>query len=199
MGRSLSMAKLESTFRNMVLALTAISLTASASLGVVYQLTKGPIEQAKVANTNEAIKRVMPGFDNVPGEERFSVPSDGDSLIIYPAKRGGQLVGYAIETYTGKGFSGNIKLMVGMMPDGTITNTSVLEHKETPGLGDKMDAAKSDFSLQFAGKNPKNFVLKVKKDGGDVDAITAATISSRAFCDAMQRAYEGLPASDSAR
>lgn len=193
------MAKLESTFRNMVLALTAISVTASASLGIVYQLTKGPIEQAKIANTNEAINQVIPGFDNVPGEERFSVPSDGDSLIIYPATKGDSLVGYAIETYTGKGFSGDIKLMVGMRPDGTIFSTSVLEHKETPGLGDKMDAAKSDFSLQFAGKNPKSFILKVKKDGGDVDAITAATISSRAFCDAVQRAYEALPKTDTIR
>ena len=89
-----------------------------------------------------------------------------------------------------KGFSGKIELMVGFLDDGTIENTAVLMHKETPGLGDKMDQKKSDFSLQFIGKNPVDFKLKVKKDGGDVDAITAATISSRAFCDAVQRAYD---------
>ena len=59
-----------------------------------------------------------------------------------------------------------------------------------PSLNDKMDKSKSDFSLQFKGKNPENFQLKVSKDGGDVDAITASTISSRAYCDAVERAYK---------
>lgn len=183
----------------MLLSLTAISLVASAALGVVYNLTSGPIAMARIANTNAAISEVMPGYTNQPGAERFSVASDGDSLYFYPARRDSILLGYAIESYTGKGFSGQIKIMAGIASDGTITSTTVLEHKETPGLGDKMDASKSDFSLQFVGKNPKTFSLQVKKDGGDVDAITAATISSRAFCDAVQRAYssfEQLPDSD---
>jgi electron transport complex protein RnfG len=72
---------------------------------------------------------------------------------------------------------------------------SVLQHKETPGLGTKMTEEK--FLVQFRGKNPGSFPLKVKKDGGQVDAITAATISSRAFCDALQRAYDALNAKDS--
>ena len=72
----------------------------------------------------------------------------------------------------------------------TIIGYEVLECKETPGLGDKMDIKKSQFPVQFMNKNPIDFELKVTKDGGDVDAITAATISSRAFCDAVQRAYE---------
>ena len=80
--------------------------------------------------------------------------------------------------------------MVGFLPDGTIHNISVLEHKETPGLGDKMTKAKSDWSVQFNGKDPSDFKLMVTKDGGDVDAITASTISSRAFCDAVDRAYK---------
>jgi electron transport complex protein RnfG len=80
--------------------------------------------------------------------------------------------------------------MVGFSPDGTIRNTAVLEHKETPGLGDKMETEKSDFPDQFKGENPADFGLSVTKDGGDVDAITAATISSRAFCDAVDRAYK---------
>jgi len=98
----------------------------------------------------------------------------------------------AINTFTNEGFSGNIELMVGFLEDGTIYNTAVLSHKETPGLGDKMDKKKSNFPDQFSGKNPAEFNLKVKKDGGDVDAITAATISSRAFCDALTRAYKTL-------
>ena len=105
-------------------------------------------------------------------------------------RRDGEIVGYAVNTYTTKGFSGNISLMAGFKPDGTIMNITVLEHKETPGLGTKM--TEPEFKDQFNEKNPAEFILKVKKDGGPVDAITAATISSRAFCDAVQRAYNTL-------
>ena len=118
-------------------------------------------------------------------------PNDAtDSLEFNQAFNGDKLVGTAVATYTDIGFSGRFKIMVGFSPDGKIINTAVLEHKETPGLGTKLDSKKSDFPLQFKGKNPADFKLKVKKDGGDVDAITAATISSRAFCDALQRAYD---------
>ncbi len=79
--------------------------------------------------------------------------------------------------------------MVGLLPDGSIYDVAVLEHKETPGLGDKMEKRKSNWGDQFKGKDPKLFNVSVTKDGGDVDAITASTISSRAFCDAVNRAY----------
>jgi electron transport complex protein RnfG len=121
----------------------------------------------------------------------FKLPTDeGDSLEIYPAKKDSIIVGYAVNTNTNKGFSGNISLMAGFKPDGTIINISVLDQKETPGLGTKM--AEPLFKDQFNDKNPSEFSLKVKKDGGPVDAISAATISSRAFCDAVQRAYTTL-------
>ena len=132
---------------------------------------------------------VVPEFDNEPGNESYTMEIDGGTLIFFPAKKDGELVGTAVSTFTNKGFSGNIKIMVGLLPDGTINNISVLEHKETPGLGDKMSKSKSTWSVQFNGKNPADFRLKVTKDGGDVDAITASTISSRAFCDAVDRAY----------
>jgi Na+-translocating ferredoxin:NAD+ oxidoreductase subunit G len=80
--------------------------------------------------------------------------------------------------------------MAGFLPDGSIYKVTVLDHKETPGLGTKMTDLK--FSRQFLGKNPDSFKLLVKKDGGQVDAITAATISSRAYCDALQRASDQL-------
>lgn len=115
---------------------------------------------------------------------------EGDSLDIYPAKNEGEIVGYAVNTYSKNGFSGNISLMAGFRTDGTIINITILGQKETPGLGTKM--AEPDFKNQFNDKNPAEFVLKVRKDGGAVDAITAATISSRAFCDAVQRAYNTL-------
>ena len=183
------MAK-ESSFKNMVLTLLVISFFAAAALAGVYLVTLAPIGAAKAAKINEAIPKVVPTFDNNPGEEVYKMAVDGDTLRLYPARKGGKLVGTAIETFTNKGFAGHFTLMVGLMPDGTIKSVEVLAHKESPGLGDKMEKSKSNFSVQFEGKNPKTFKMMVKKDGGDVDAITASTITSRAFTDAVNRAYE---------
>lgn len=182
-------SKKESNFVNMVVTLFIVSAVAALALGAVYTVTKEPIALAKKAKLEAAIKAVVPDFDHLR-TEAVPVGDGGDSLILYYASKSDQVVGTAIKTYTMKGFSGRVELMVGFLDDGTIENTAVLMHKETPGLGDKMDKKKSDFSLQFNGKNPATYKLKVKKDGGDVDAITAATISSRAFCDAVQRAYD---------
>jgi electron transport complex protein RnfG len=185
------MAKTESTFKNMVLSLTLISLTASACLGFVYEFTKQPIELSNLNKKLSAIKQVVPEFNNNPNEEMYRLATgEGDSLDIFPAKKDNVIVGYAVNTYTKKGFSGNISLMAGFRPDGSIVNITVLSQKETPGLGTKM--AEQGFKDQFNNRNPSEFQLKVKKDGGPVDAITAATISSRAFCDAVQRAYNTL-------
>jgi electron transport complex protein RnfG len=182
-------SKRESNFINMVVTLLIVTVIAALALGGVYTLTKEPIALAKKAKLESAIKAVVPEFDQLR-TEKVPVGDGGDSMKMYVALQGDQVVGTAIETFTMKGFSGRVELMVGFLQDGTIENTAVLMHKETPGLGDKMEKKKSDFSVQFNGKNPANYKLKVKKDGGDVDAITAATISSRAFCDAVQRAYE---------
>ncbi len=183
------MSKKESTLPNMIIAMLAVTLAASASLGFIYQLTKEPIAAAKLAKKMDAIRQVLPAFDNDPNSDEYKLGIDGDTLHFFPAKKNGQLVGTAVETFTRQGFSGEIKVMVGLLPDGSIKDVAVLEHHETPGLGDKMDRKKSDWSKQFIGKNPLNFKLTVTKDGGDVDAITASTISSRAFCDALNRAY----------
>jgi electron transport complex protein RnfG len=185
------MAKIESSFKNMALSLTLISTIASACLAFVYQITKEPIEASVMNKKISAIKMVVPEFNNNPDAEMFRLPTgEGDSLDIYPAKKDGNLIGFAVNTYTTSGFSGNISLMAGFRTDGTIINIAVLEQKETPGLGTKMKDP--EFKDQFNDKNPAEFSLKVKKDGGSVDAITAATISSRAFCDALQRAYQTL-------
>lgn len=183
------MAK-ESTFSNMVITLFVVCLVASAGVGGIYALTKDLIDAAKIAKVNSAISGVVPDFDNDPSAEKFEVTTDGKTSMVYPAKKDGEIVGYAIEAATSKGFGGAIVLMIGFQPDGTIYNTAVISHTETPGLGDKIDVKKSNFSVQFNGKNPETFHLSVKKDGGDVDAITASTISSRAFCDAVETAYK---------
>jgi electron transport complex protein RnfG len=186
------MAKKESTFLNMLLTLFVVTLLAAGMLGSVYALTKEPIRLAELKKKNEAISVVVPGFDNEPSQEVQKLFLDGDTLYFYNARKGDQVLGTAVETFTNQGFGGQVKLMVGFNPDGTITDIAVIKHSETPGLGDKMERGKSDFHVQFMGKDPGSFKLAVKKDRGDVDAITASTISSRAYCDAVQRACTGL-------
>ncbi len=181
-------SKRESSFINMVITLFLVAAVAALALGGVYTVTKEPIAIAKQKKLEAAIKSVLPDFDTIK-EAKFIDPEGKDSLTFYYAYKDSLQIGAAIKTYTMEGFSGKIELMVGLLEDGTINNTAVLAHKETPGLGDKMDVSKSDFPLQFKGKNPADFKLYVTKDGGNVDAITAATISSRAFCDAVERAF----------
>jgi len=178
--------KLESTLLNMVFSLVFISMGMSAALAVVYLKTRGPIEEAAKQKEINAIKEVMPAFDNAPAASRIH----REGLVIYPLSHQDKQVGYAVKSFTDKGFAGHIEIMAGFLPDGSIYNVAVLQQKETPGLGTKMSEPR--FSGQFLGKNPETFILKLKKDGGQVDAITAATISSRAYCDALQRAYETL-------
>jgi len=192
--------KLESTFTNMVIVLTVVALVAAFALGSVYNITKEPIEKAALKKKLDAIANVAPEFDNNPNAEMFKLPafepSAGmDSLEVYPAKKDGKIVGYAVKSYTMKGFSGLIEVMVGFEKDGTIKNYSVLKHAETPGLGTKMTTWFNNTNKPnqcILGKNPKTTKMTVSKDGGDIDAITAATISSRAFLDAINRAYKTL-------
>jgi len=182
------MAK-DSTLKNMLITLALVTFIASAILGGAYAVTKKPIEEAMTAKTNSAIASVSPPFDNDPSSQQFIVELSGKSYKVYPAKMGDTIKGYAVETYS-SGFGGRLLLMVGFNIEGQIKGISVLSHSETPGLGDKINPSKSDFSIQFQGKNPENFKLLVKKDGGDVDAITASTISSRAYCRAVTTAWE---------
>lgn len=186
------MKKLESTFKNMVLVLGGISVFAAGALGIVNNLTREPIKLAEMAIQESAIREVTPGFDNTPVDEKYMLITDeGDSISCFPAKKDGKLTGVAIESYSTKGFGGEIKIMVGLEPDGRIFNYSVLKHKETPGLGSKMaDWFRTKKNKQsILGLDPGKDKVWVSKDGGDVDAITAATISSRAFLDAIDRAY----------
>ncbi len=197
------MAKTESTLKNMLLTLLVITLISGASLGGMYKLTKAPIEASKQAKQQNAISQVTPEFDNDPAAEAIEATTEDGSLIkLFPAKKSGELVGMAVESVTNKGFGGEVRIMIGFRPDGSIINYQVLEHKETPGLGTKMDEwFRTDKGSQsILDKNPGSNNLTVAKDGGEVDAITAATISSRAFLDAVDVAYKAfqanLPAND---
>jgi electron transport complex protein RnfG len=182
------MAKRESSFKNMTLALGVITCVAALALASVYIVTEEPIALSKKAKINDAIRKVIPDFESI--SDTIIKPDDGpDSIVVHRLLKGNVYAGSAVETYTNKGFSGHFTLMVGFLPDGSINNVEVLEHKETPGLGTKMTT--ENFKKQFRGIKvfqTNNGALKVKKDGGTIDAITAATISSRAFCDAINRA-----------
>lgn len=174
---------IQSTLKNMVLSLGTICLVSSALLAGVYALTKEPIEKAAAAKTTASIKKVLPEFEGEP--EAASIESDGKEYKYYVARKGGEPVGYAIMT-SSTGFGGPISLMVGVTSDGLIYNTAVLSQSETPGLGAK--CTEESFSGQFRNLDPAKTRLAVKKDNGDIDAITASTITSRAYVAAVNNA-----------
>lgn len=183
--------KAESTLLNMVLVLTIIAVVTAAALAFLNNVTKGPIADAKKAKTEAAIKDVLPEFASLQTAKTM-LDGDKDSTkcnLAYDAE--GNLVGVAVESSTETGFSGHLGVMVGFDAEGNITGYSVLETQETPGLGSKAgEWFQKDGNV--IGMNPGTNNMTVKKDGGDVDAITAATISSRAFCDAVNRAYKAF-------
>ncbi len=186
------MSKPKDTFVNMVLTLLIITAVAAISLGYVYELTKKPIDDAKKQKLEKAIGEVVPKFTSI---KEFKVkPKTGeDSLTFYQAINNGKLVGTAIKSYTDNGFGGRIWIIVGFTDDGTVINYQILEHHETPGLGSKTAFWFKDTlntSRSIINKNPGKVKFIVTKDGGDIDAITASTISSRAFLDAVRRAYD---------
>lgn len=176
---------LESTFKNMVLVLSAICLVCSSLLAAVYALTKGPIEEAEKAKLANSIALVVPEFEGSPVEKAIEV--GGKEYKYFEVSAQNEVIAYAIEA-AGAGFSGQIKLMVGIGADGVIFNTSVLSQTETPGLGAKcVDPA---FNGQFKSLDPKEKKLSVTKDGGDIDAITASTITSRAYTNVVKLAVD---------
>lgn len=192
------MEKLKSTLPNMLLSLASICIIAGAALATVNMYTTGPIAASKAAALQNAIQQVTPEFDNNPTKDQYkSATFEGDSLVVFPAKKDGKLVGVAVESFTKKGFSGEIKVIVGFDKEGKLLNYSVLQHTETPGLGSKMEQwFRTEKNKQCViGRNLSEGNLTVTKDGGNVDAITAATISSRAFLDAINRAYSAYKGS----
>lgn len=183
---------MKSTLLNMVSVLAGICLVASACVGAVYTITADPIAQAKAQATIDALSNVLPEFDNDPSERPAELTLDQMPVKVYTATRGGEVAGYAVETMTKNGFGGAIRMMVGFLPSGEVNNVNVLEQAETPGLGTKMCDEGNPLITSFQGKNPGEMKMSVTKDGGDVQALTAATISSRAYVDAMARAYAAL-------
>ncbi len=198
---------MKSTLVNMTAVLFGITLIASAGVGVVNMITEEPIALAKEAATKAALTQVLPAFDTT---EEKALTIDELPITVYTATKDGNVAGYAVQTMTKQGFNGVVRLMVGFTPDGEVVNVNVLEQSETPGLGTKMADEGNVLLGSIQGQNLENKKLvdgklAVKKDGGDVDALTAATISSRAYVDAVNRAWMayksvafGIEATDSA-
>ena len=170
----------QSPLKNMALCLSAVCLICSAVVGGAYAVTKSPIEEAAKAKTTASVARVLPAFTAEP--ELGSLELNGANYTYYRVPG----TGVAIISAT-SGFGGILSLMVGIAEDGTIHNTTVLSHSETPGLGAKCTTDEK-FISQFQGFDPAAKSLAVKKDGGDVDAITASTITSRAYTLAVSNA-----------
>ena len=180
---------MESSLKNMVLVLFTITLLSSAAIGGVYMLTEKPIAQAKVAAVNDALKQVLPEYEATTSQD---IEVNTLPIKVHTATVADKAVGYAVESISKNGFGGEVRLMVGFDTEGTILNINVLEQKETPGLGTKMADEGNVLLASLKDKNAAQINLTVKKDGGDIDALTAATISSRAYAEAVAVAYEAF-------
>ncbi|KAA6330328.1 Electron transport complex protein RnfG [termite gut metagenome] len=178
----------------MLLVLTGITVISVVLLAYVNELTKAPIARANVKALNNALRSVVPEFTNNPVSECDTIFGEKDGkktidFILYSAKNGDQLVGTAVESVS-LGFGGDLKVLVGFDTEGNIYDYSLLSHSETPGLGSKASNwFKEGNKKNIKGLNPGTKSLTVSKDGGDIDAITASTITSRAFLGAINKAY----------
>lgn len=176
---------MKSSLKNMLLSLTGITVIAGAILAAVNISTEKPIAEGAERARNEAIAAILPQFDHL--EQTIATDADGDSLTVYVATLEGTGSGVAVETFSNNGFGGHISIIAGFDNDGHLCGYRVLQHAETPGLGANMDKwfMADGTSHNIIGTDAP---LAVKADGGDVDAITGATITSRAFLQAINRA-----------
>ncbi len=183
------MAKEESGFK-VIIVLVLIALVAASLLAYVNKVTEGPIAANRKAETQRAIKVVLqkPSGVHHP-EEPIDLPLEAFEASYFPVKNDQErTLGYAFKVKAPNGFTSDFEILVGVDTTGKILDTYVLAHKETPGLGDGM--TEEEFKKQFRGRTLESTTWKVKKDGGDIDAITAATITSRAFTTGVQRALK---------
>jgi len=178
-----------------MITLTLICIVAAVVLAGVYAITKEPIAISERQEKLKAIKIVLPPFNNEPDKEEEKITvKDRETevekdIYFYPGKnKTGELVGVAIQTVSKTGYGGDIALMIGANMKGEIQGLYILNYAETPGLGSKID--EEWFKKQFVGKSASKDKLSVKKDGGDIDSITGATISSRAVAYAVEEGLE---------
>lgn len=179
----------------MIIVLTVISAAASLGLAAFSETTKAAIAENERQFTLRSIKKALPDTDKpdpcVPSQPKFDNDPDQDAAcvdgtVVYRGRKGGDVVGLAVVSYGEKAYSGTIKTLIGLDLDGVITGVEVLKHGETPGLGAKIETC--GWRQQLVGKGEKDLVWKVTKDGGGVDQISGATISSRSMLNAIEKA-----------
>lgn len=181
------MDKQESAIK-IISVLVLIAFLAAALLAYVNKITREPIARNMKEETRQAVRVVLNnlGKFNYPDDPRVKTLPAFAAKYFPASNMKGRVIGYAVIVKAPNGFGGDFDLMVGIDSTGRVLDTYVLNHKETPGLGDNMK--KEDFKKQFRGRSLENTRWAVKKDGGDIDALTAATITSRAFTAGVKRA-----------
>ncbi|MGK2943477.1 MAG: RnfABCDGE type electron transport complex subunit G [Desulfuromonadales bacterium] len=178
----------------LILVLTLITVCAGLILSMVEAMTREPIAEQRRLETLRALQAVLPPADNSPDQDTVQLITGQDkrgrdvARTFYRGRQKSKLTGVAFQVTAGDGYSGNINIMVGIDPSGTVAGIEILSHNETPGLGDKIELP--DFKDNFAGKNLDNADWRVKKDGGEFDQITGATISPRAVVGAVHKGLE---------
>ncbi len=183
------MQKIKSTFLNMTVIMTAVAIISAAAVTYVYQLTLPAVTENLKKAEVEAISDIFGDeFDNNPIAEKTAVPMKKGikELNIYPLRKQDMIYAIAVKSYTNKGFGGELEIMTGFYINGTMAGYKVLNHKETPGLGSKI--MENEFMSQFIGLKIEGGKLKLRKEGGQIDGITSATISSKALLDAVNNA-----------
>jgi electron transport complex protein RnfG len=178
----------------LLITLTLIAAGAGLILSLVESVTREPIKEQRRLQMLKALSAVLPAFDNSPDSDIVNLENGVDKkgqplqVRFYRARKDNQLVGTAFKVVAPDGYSGNIEVMVGVKPDQQINAIEILAHAETPGLGSKIEEPR--FKDLFKDKSLDNTDWRVKKDGGQFDQITGATISPRAIVVAVKKGLE---------
>ena len=173
----------------LVVILTLVCIVAAMALARVYEFTKEPIAQQRRLARLRAVKGVLPEHENQPDQDTIEIDlGNGDIKLVYLGLSGDKINGVAFEIKNGEGYGGEIVAMLGLKTNGEIYGVEIVRHGETPGLGAKI--VNQGFRDQFQGKSLENTNFMLKKDGGDLDQITGATISPRAIIKGIKEGLE---------
>lgn len=175
--------------------LGAFCLGFGVVLAATDLVTAEPIAQRALEDKQNALGKVIPAsiHDNNPVTDTITLRShEGKELTVYRATKAGRVTGVAYQI-EGSGYAGEMRLMLAVDADGKVLGVRALAHKETPGLGDKIEVAKTDWITRFTGLslgNPAPDKWKVKKDGGVFDQFSGATITPRGVVTAIRHGLE---------
>lgn len=174
---------------HIVISLVLVAVVATLLLGITHSFTSEPIARARKASLHRALQQVLPPHANDPQKDAVRVGGEQQAVKVFPARDAdGNVVGLAWEVVAPDGYSGSIRILVGVMPDGRIYAIKVTDHRETPGLGDGI-VRNQRWINSFSGRTLERTRWAVKKDGGDFDQFTGATITPRAVVRAV---HQGL-------